>query len=126
MSTATITPMKCDGNCDPCSNHFGFCPIGMQECEIIFLNLRRDHYCICEKHKVCWCVGSNSFSSWHHETEEDWERNRKMLEGYEEVESVHCEECLKKADLTAAALVAEVLTDKPDETEENTNWEGRG
>ena len=29
-----------------------------------FANHGRDHYFLCEEHKVMWCVGSNLFSSW--------------------------------------------------------------
>ena len=94
MSTATLNPTKCDGNC----NYFGLCPIGLRECEIVFLNVHKANFSMSEEHKVSWLVGINLFSSWLHETEEQWEHNRKVLEGTREVEPELCEECSMMAD----------------------------
>jgi hypothetical protein len=65
-------------------NYFGDCP----ECKSCdgFLNIGRTHVFYCDEHETQWTVGSNLFSSWHGETEEDWESNAKKLAGYREVE----------------------------------------
>ena len=66
------------------SNYFGSCP----ECgrAARYLNFHRDHWFVCDEHKVRWWGGSNMFSNWRYETEEDWEANGKLLMGYREVE----------------------------------------
>ena len=66
----------------PTIQHFGACPFCHEQS--YYLNLRSDHWFVCDQHKLAWCVGSNLFSSWKYETEEDWEHNQKKLEaGYE-------------------------------------------
>jgi hypothetical protein len=49
--------------------HFGGCP----ECgdNDGFINVGRSHWMICKAHKVKWCVGSNLFSSWRGQTEDE-------------------------------------------------------
>ena len=65
----------------PTISHFGACPHCHEDG--YYLNIGRDHWFICDEHKVAWCVGSNLFSSWQSEAKEDWERNRKKLkDGY--------------------------------------------
>lgn len=51
-----------------------------------YLNIGRDHWFYCRKHRVKWCIGSNLFSSWRRETREEWEENAKRLEGYREID----------------------------------------
>ena len=65
-------------------DHFGGCP----KCALNdgYLNIGRGHWFICHKHKNKWFVGSNLFSSWRHEPEEEWERNAQLIERYREVE----------------------------------------
>src|SRR5215472_15623133 len=50
-------------------NYFGGCPqCGKYDgCA----NVRRSHWFFCKEHKTKWCVGSNLFSSWTEETEEE-------------------------------------------------------
>ena len=36
-----------------------------------YINLGKDHWFYCDKHKLRWLMGSNMFSSWEHETEEE-------------------------------------------------------
>jgi hypothetical protein len=65
------------------ANYFGSCP----ECGNAdrYLNFHRDHWFVCDEHEVRWWVGSNLFSSWRDETEEDWEANGQLLMGYRQV-----------------------------------------
>jgi len=51
-----------------------------------FLNVGRSHWAICEEHTTRWCVGANLFSSWRHETEEQWRENHQRLLNYRDVE----------------------------------------
>lgn len=63
---------------------FGGCP----ECggDDGYLNVGRDHWMFCETHRTRWLFGSNLFSSWRHETEEEWEANRRKLAEFRVVE----------------------------------------
>lgn len=103
--------MKCDGNC----NHFGICPIGLHDCEIVYLNVGKSHFNVCKKHKVRWHIGWNLFSSWLDETEEQWEHNRKVLEGMRVVEPTRCEDCAEQAEqiATAALIKSREMQDIP-------------
>jgi hypothetical protein len=65
------------------TEYFGGCPeCGRNAC----VNVGRDHWLVCEEHKKRDIIGSNLFSSWRHETEADWERNRMLLSECEEVD----------------------------------------
>ncbi len=66
--------------------HFGNCP----ECGRTdgYINVFKDHYFRCDEHKTVWFVGRNLYSSWRHETEEDWQHNRERLIDYRVVEPV--------------------------------------
>ncbi len=55
----------------------------------IVLNVRKDHWAMCEDDKVRWHVGTNLFSSWLEEDESTWEENTELLTRCEEVEPVH-------------------------------------
>lgn len=55
--------------------------IATMECSMSVKHIGR----VCHTHKVRWSFGSNLFSGWHKETEEDWERNSKLLSAYENV-----------------------------------------
>ena len=54
-----------------------------------YLNVGRDHWCYCPEHKTKWCIGSNPFSGWQEETEEDWKRNEYRLAECTTVEPVY-------------------------------------
>lgn len=71
----------------PLIDYFGGCPYcGLNDgC----LNLGRDHWYVCHTHRTKWWVGSNLFSSWRHEDEEDWALHALRIRDYEEVESVN-------------------------------------
>lgn len=70
-------------------SHFGECP----ECgrNDGYLNAGRTHVFFCDEHKTRWTVGSNLFSSWRDETEEEQREawDSRGLEFYREVEPVH-------------------------------------
>ena len=70
-------------------HYFGACP----KCgnENGFMNIGRNHWNVCDAHKTKWPIGSNLFSCWLEESTEDWERNAKVLDGYEEVEPLPME-----------------------------------
>lgn len=67
-------------------DYWGFCP----ECGTNdgYLNVGRNHWFKCDKCKTKWCVGSNLFSSWQDQTEEEFEHNAELLAGYKTVEPV--------------------------------------
>lgn len=66
----------------PCE-HFGGCPVCGSNAS--YLNVGPEHWMYCEAHKVKWFAGSNLFSGWQQETEEDWQASRKILAGAREV-----------------------------------------
>ena len=67
--------------------HFGGCPhCGETDG---YINIGREHWFACDRHKTKWHVGSNLFSSWRDETEEDWLRNEYRLENYLSVDPVY-------------------------------------
>jgi hypothetical protein len=65
------------------TNFFGGCPHCGRGDD--YLNVGRSHWFVCREHKVKWLAGSNLFSSWREETEEDWRRNAATLAEYREV-----------------------------------------
>ena len=52
-----------------------------------FANAGKSHVFYCKKHKKCWSIGSNLFSSWREQTEEERRRiwNEIGLEEFEDV-----------------------------------------
>lgn len=79
------------GNCPTCHKTNGY------------VNIGRHHWFICHQHQVRWCEGSNLFSGWREETEEDWRRNWEEIKDYQSVNgpewdppdpfSCHIEDC---------------------------------
>lgn len=68
------------------TEYFGGCPhCGSSDG---FLNFGRDHWGICHKHQVKWYIGSNLFSGWRDEAEEQWLRNTYRLSPYHQVEPI--------------------------------------
>jgi hypothetical protein len=49
-----------------------------------WLNVGPSHWCVCADCEVKWPIGTNLLPSWQNETEEDWERNAKLLARYSE------------------------------------------
>lgn len=67
-------------------DYFGGCPkCGRDDG---FLNVGREHWFACFKHKTKWHVGSNLFSSWREQSEQEWALNAARLAGYREVEPI--------------------------------------
>ena len=62
--------IECFGGCPYCGGYD------------VFLNIGRDHWIICRTHQVKWHIGSNLFSCWRNQTEEQWLRNTYELAGY--------------------------------------------
>jgi ssDNA-binding Zn-finger/Zn-ribbon topoisomerase 1 len=77
------------------NDYFGLCPVCHKEPMIY--NLQRQHWAVCEEHRVCWNVGENLFDSWRHETPEDWRKNYWLVQQCEIVEAYHwpmkCVQC---------------------------------
>lgn len=61
----------------------GRCPKCLRE--VSYVNVGRVHWGFCERHKLRWIIGVNLFSSWHDETENDWQRNLAILDTAEDV-----------------------------------------
>jgi hypothetical protein len=72
--TVVITVPDWGGGCPECGN--------LEQ----WLNVGRDHGCVCHYHMTKWCVGSNLFSSWRDEERNIWEANAWLLAGYTEVD----------------------------------------
>ena len=69
------------------THYFGGCPIcGTNDGQV---DLARDHWFICERHKTKWHFGSNLFSARREQTEDDWRRNEYRLANYMTVEPVY-------------------------------------
>ena len=66
--------------------YFGGCPYcGANDG---YMNVERDHWCVCDKHKTKWRIGSNLFSDWKDEDENVWMKNEYRLANYMKVEPV--------------------------------------
>ena len=75
---ATIIPfptIDSFGGCPKCGRHDGY------------LNIEREHWFYCERHRRKWCIGMNLFSGWPEESETTWRRNAHKLAGYREVDA---------------------------------------
>jgi hypothetical protein len=75
-----------DDRGDKIEGYFGLCPV----CHKYDgrANAGRSHHFYCKEHKTSWCAGSNLFSDWRHQTEEE---QRKIwdaigLDGFADVE----------------------------------------
>ena len=66
--------MEIGGKCPYCGGNDGF------------LNVGRTHWFVCHKCGVRWWLGCDLYPTWKSETEEDWSRNAKLLQGYKQVE----------------------------------------
>jgi hypothetical protein len=47
-----------------------------------WLNVGSTHWCICTDCEIHWPIGTNLIPSWQDETEDDWNRNAKLLASY--------------------------------------------
>jgi hypothetical protein len=77
----------------PSDTRFGACPECVAEAppgmkhETHIVNVGRNHWRYCQRHKVKWRIGANLFSSWKEETEEEWQRNAEMLASFDELKT---------------------------------------
>ena len=69
--------------------YFGGCP-HCGGCDR-YMNVERDHWCVCDGHKTKWCIGSNLFSSWRDESEDVWRENEYRLANYMMVKPIYPE-----------------------------------
>ena len=74
-----ITTDEYFGGCPECGNSDGY------------LNVGRNHWMTCDEHRTTWPIGANLFSSWHDETEADWQRNEAKLKTYRVVDPIYPE-----------------------------------
>ena len=77
--TDTVTTDQYFGGCPHCGGNDGF------------LNVEREHWFMCDRHKTKWRIGENLFSSWRDEGEEVWLRNQYRLLNYMSVSPVYTE-----------------------------------
>lgn len=57
----------------PQANYFGDCPIcGRYDG---YVNIFKEHWFLCTRHRLRWCGGINMLSTWRLETEDVWRRN---------------------------------------------------
>ena len=64
-------------------NYFGGCPTCGRTNG--YLNARWNHWFVCEEHRVRWYAGSNLFSSWKDETEDEQREAWAKVEDYSDV-----------------------------------------
>jgi hypothetical protein len=69
--------------------YFGLCP----KCRRTdgYLNVGRDHWFVCDAHRLRWYVGSNLFSCWRDEPDSLHAENKRMLETFAECEPIRPE-----------------------------------
>jgi hypothetical protein len=76
-------------------NHFGTCP----HCHKTdgFINIGSVHVFLCREHKLKWCVGSNLFSCWRHQTEDEQRQIYDRL-GVGDFTEIQPDECFHPSD----------------------------
>lgn len=47
-----------------------------------YRNIYRHHFFFCDEHRITWLAGSNLFSSWREEDEDDWRAAWEKLQHY--------------------------------------------
>jgi hypothetical protein len=77
------------GDPEKLDDHFGLCPVCHRTDG--FANAWKSHVFYCKEHKTLWFAGSNLFSSWRDQTEEEQRRIWKEigLDEFEYVEPYH-------------------------------------
>ena len=68
-------------------HYFGGCP----ECGNTdgYVNVRSNHWFVCDRHMTRWSAGANLFSGWREETEADWQRATEKLANYRVVRPIY-------------------------------------
>ncbi len=92
---------------------FGVCPVCRKEGH--YINVYKSHWFLCDEHRKRWCPGYNLFSSWMNETEEDWKRNARRLEAYEECEPYMGEDLIAPNGNAAPVTATLVADDGPND-----------
>ena len=79
-------------------NYFGGCPHCGQTDGCA--NVGRSHWFFCSTHETKWCIGSNLFSSWRNETEDEQRRAYDEIDlgEFTEVEPLKCIEAENEAE----------------------------
>ena len=89
--------------------YFGGCPhCGKSDG---YQNIGPNHWGSCQTHKTKWRIGSNLFSCWREETEEDWLKNEYRLSQFMEVEPVHPELTEEEKERVKAAKYERAVVD---------------
>ena len=78
-ATDTVTTYQYFGGCPYCGGNDGY------------LNVEREHWFMCDKHRTKRLIGSNLFSGWWDEGEEVWLKNQYRLQNYMTVAPVYPE-----------------------------------
>ena len=73
---AAATTVEYFGGCPHCGRNDGY------------MNIGREHWFFCTRHKTKWLHGSNIFSGWRDEGEETWKLNGFRLAEYMSVTPV--------------------------------------
>src|SRR5262245_4997334 len=89
------------GDCPKCGDNDGY------------LNVGRVHFFVCHAHKLWWCVGSNLFSSWKDEDEDEWRKNDATLRTFRGVDDWHRWLVEERPRLESAQLDSAELDDIP-------------
>jgi hypothetical protein len=101
---------------DENDGYFGACPrCGKNDG---YLNVGRDHFFVCHEHKKYWRFGSNMFSSWREQTEDERAANAELISGYEEVEPLEAGAWPRDPEAQAKAL-AERKREREQQVEED-------
>jgi hypothetical protein len=67
-------------------DYFGGCPACWRNDG--YLNVGREHWFICLKHRVKWLAGENFFSTWRSEAEAEWQVNAARIGVYRVVDPI--------------------------------------
>ena len=63
------------GDCPKCRRNDGY------------VNIGRNHWFLCKKHRVKWFFGTDIFPTWRDENQEIWWKNAQLISGFLEIES---------------------------------------
>jgi hypothetical protein len=64
-------------------SYFGGCPTCGRNDGLY--NVYKQHWFVCHTHKVRWTIGSNLFSSWRDETEDEQRGRWAVVEDYQDI-----------------------------------------
>lgn len=61
------------GQCPKCGNCDGY------------VNVGKDHWGVCQEHKIKWFIGHDLFDDWKEQTQAQWDEHARELAEYEDV-----------------------------------------